>query len=379
MQKVLGLLFVFVLFQSAGAQSIADSLYQTGNYRAAINAYAELGTPKASLQIARAYKASGMNAKAVKQYQALLQEHPEQEIARFELGKLFFQLNRNAAAAAVFQNLSKANNQNPEYFYYQGRIYQDQLNFKPARQTYQEALAVDSTHVRSLYQLSRIYLGLKEHDSVLKYTAQGLKVAEGDVGLTNLRAQSFFNETEYEKAIPLFEKLIESGEEKEFVIKKLAYSYFNTRNLVAADSTYRELLNYPNARGKALYSIGHIFWAQKQMDSAKVYIEESIKEQEVDLSNEYQALGRLAREQNQLKEALDNYTKAYEEDTSSFLNYYQVCILAEEYYADPKTRLRYYQNLLDWYPKLPPYFKEFAEGRIRKIKEEMHFQTEENR
>ena len=146
---------------NVSAQSRADSLYQTGNYRAAINAYAELGTPKASLQIARAYKASGMNAKAVKQYQALLQKHPEQEIARFELGKLFFQLNRNAAAAAVFQQLSKANNQNPEYFYYQGRIYQDQLNFKPAIQTYQEALAVDSTHVRSLYQLSRIYLGLK--------------------------------------------------------------------------------------------------------------------------------------------------------------------------------------------------------------------------
>ena len=214
---------------------------------------------------------------------------------------------------------------------------------------------------------------------MLKFTAQGLKAAEGDVGLTNLRAQSFFNETEYEKAVPLFEELIASGEEKEFVIKKLAYSYFNTENLVAADSTYRVLLDYPNSRGKALYSIGHIFWAQKQMDSAKAYIEESIREQEVDLSNEYQALGRLARVQNNLKEALEQYTKAFEEDRSSFLNYYQVCILAEEYYADPKTRLRYYQNLLDWYPKLPPYFKEFAEDRIRKIKEEMHFQAEENR
>ena len=70
------------LFLSLGATAQnattqrADSLYQLGNYRAAINAYSELGTPRASLQIARAYKTSGLNAKAVEQYKDLVQKAP---------------------------------------------------------------------------------------------------------------------------------------------------------------------------------------------------------------------------------------------------------------------------------------------------------------
>jgi tetratricopeptide (TPR) repeat protein len=364
--------------QNAAAQR-ADSLYQLGNYRAAINAYAELGTARASLQIARAYKTSGLNAKAVEQYKDLVQKHPEQKIARFELGKLYFQLGRFPAAAAVFQHLiqeEQGTQTNPEYAYYLGRVYQQQDNYQPAIKTYARALQADSSHLRSLYQISRIYLGLKENDSVLKYTAEGLKYAPDDRGLISLRAQAFFNEPRYEDAIPLFEELLEQGVEKEFVLKKLAYSYFSTRNLVAADTTYRKLLDFPNSKANALYSLGHIFWAQEQRDSAKIYIQRSIEEQDVFLGDEYQALGRLAREQKKAKEALDYYTKAYEEDRSNYLNYYQVCIIAEEYYADPKTKMRYYQNLLDWFPKLPPYFKQFAEDRIRKIKEEMHFAAE---
>ena len=373
------LFFFCIALVQAQDRAVADSLYQLGNYRAAINAYSELGTPQASLQIARAYKASGMNAKAIKQYQLLLQKHSDLEIARFELGKMFFQLDQYAAAAGVFRNLKQTNPVNPEYAYYLGRIFLEFQSPKQAGQAFMEALEQDSTHVRSLFQLSKMYLGFKENDSVIKYTGKGLQYAEDNRGLISLRAQAFFNEPQYEEAIPLFEALLKQGAEKEFVLKKLAYSYFSTRNLVAADSTYRKLLNFPNSKANALYTIGHIFWAQDQRDSAKVYIQRSIEEQDVFLGDEYQALGRLAREQKRLKEALHYYTKAFEEDRTKYLNYYQVCVIAEEYYADPKTRLRYYQNLLDWFPKLPPYFKEFAQKRIRLIKEEMHFAAGEER
>ncbi len=373
------LFFFCIALVQAQDRAVADSLYQLGNYRAAINAYSELGTPQASLQIARAYKASGMNSKSVEQYKALVEQYPEQRIARFELGKLYFQLYRLPAAAAIFQQLFKEDSNNPEYAYYLGRTYHAQDSYKPAIQEYGNALKADSTHVRSLFQLAKVYLALQEHDSVLKYTAKGLAVADKDGGLTSLRAQAFYNQTEYDKAIPLFEELERQGSSKEFVLKKLAYSYFSTSKLAAADSTYRKLAQFPNSTGHAYYNIGHIFWAKKQMDSAKVYIKQAIEEEKVYLGNEYQALGRLYRVEGNLKESLHYYTKAFEEDRTKYLNYYQVCVIAEEYYADPKTRLRYYQNLLDWFPKLPPYFKEFAQKRIRLIKEEMHFAAGEER
>lgn len=99
---------------------IADSLYATGNYTKAINAYATLGSQKAGMQIARAYNAIGNYEKAIIQYRSVLEKDTKQQLAQFELGKLLLKTNKAIAAQELFEVLIVENPFNPEYHYQLG-------------------------------------------------------------------------------------------------------------------------------------------------------------------------------------------------------------------------------------------------------------------
>jgi len=74
--------------------SVADSLYAIGNYTTAINEYAKVASPKAELQIARAYNAIGNYEKAMLQYENIVQKNESQELATYELGRLYLKLKK---------------------------------------------------------------------------------------------------------------------------------------------------------------------------------------------------------------------------------------------------------------------------------------------
>ena len=93
---------------------IADSLYATGNYTKAINYYAEAKGENSSLQIARAYNAIGNFEKAITQYQSVVEQHPDWQIANFELGKLLLKAKEYDEARKLFSQLTTSGNDNPE-------------------------------------------------------------------------------------------------------------------------------------------------------------------------------------------------------------------------------------------------------------------------
>ena len=367
---------MLICFQ-AGAQTsalaVADSLYALGNYASAINAYAKMGDKKANLQIARAYNAIGNYDKAIAQYTAVLENNPEFELARFELGKLLLKTKDFGPAMEMFQVLVSSEGQNPEYFYYLGRVYESVENTEKANSSYKSAVEMDSTHLRSLYALGKYYVGQEIRDSALVYIDQGLRFYENDVSMINLKALAFYNNGQFQLAIPYFELLLELGEEKAFVYEKLAYCYFRNWEPEKALETYHKLKDFPEKLAVAYSGLGEVYFEEKKLDSAQYYIEKSIEERRVFFSQEYASLGRIARLKGQTKKSMDYYVKAWEENKEDYYNYYQVCVLADEYYKDPKTRLNYYEKLLEMYPDLVPWLEERVKNRISELREEIHF------
>ncbi len=370
-------IIILFIVGKAGAQSsasaIADSLYTLGNYSAAINAYAKRGDLKSSLQIARAYEAIGNYTKAVVQYRAALDKNPELEIARFEMGKLLLKTKEYDAALEAFTTLISKKDGNPEYFYYLGRVQESMAEITEANNSFRQAIWLDSTHLRSIYSLGKYFVLNQEKDSVLKYVDKGLDFYEEDVSLINLKALAFFNNGQFNLAIPHFEQLLELGEEKPFVYKKLAHGYLMNLETEKAYQTYRQLLNFQDFEADAYSGFAEVFLKEKQLDSAQFYIKKSIEERTVVFDEEYRDLGRIARLQGKTKEALDYYTRAWEENKNNQYIHYQVCTLADEYYRDPKTKLRYYENLLQQHPKLLPFIEEHAKKRVSELKAEIHF------
>ncbi|MDT0539105.1 tetratricopeptide repeat protein [Croceitalea sp. P059] len=358
---------------NVGSASAADSLYLIGNYTKAINAYAALGDENSSLQIARSYAAMGNTQKAIMQYEGLLQKYPTNTLAKFELGKLFDKTKNYTAAQSVFVALTQSNSDNPEFYYYLGKSLQSTSDYKTGNKALKKAVQLDSTHLRSIYLLGKYYVGVEEPANATRIIELGLKTAPNDVALINLKALTKFDIGEYESAASLFERLVELGEKKPFVYKKLGYAQSNIRAYEKAKSTYRKLEEIPNYEPEAYMGLGQVFLMEQQLDSAETYVLKSIEAKQYVFDNEYQSLGRIAHLKGELKKSLEYYTKAWEENKSNMLHYWQVSIIADEYYKDPNVKIGYYENLISQYKNLPPFLKERAEKRIRELKEEIHF------
>src|SRR5690606_31216074 len=148
--------------------AVADSLYALGNYTMAINEYAKEGSPNAELQIARAYNAIGNYDKALAQYENLSHKNGAFTLAKYELGKLYLKLKMPVKAAETFSQLIADNRFNPEYFYYRGEAMREMGRFDKGITAYKKAVQIDSTHLRSLFQLGKYYVLQRELDSVVK-------------------------------------------------------------------------------------------------------------------------------------------------------------------------------------------------------------------
>ncbi|TMM58374.1 tetratricopeptide repeat protein [Maribacter algarum] len=376
MKKFIFLILLLLFFKAeaqTSALAIADSLYAIGNYTKAINFYAEVGSQKGNLQIARAYNSIGNYAKAIAQYESLIGRSPELQIARFELGKLYLKTKRFDEGRKLFAGLVGDDANNPEYLYYQGESFRELDQGASSLVAYKKAVEVDSTHLKSIFQLGKHFVITREKANALEYLNKGLKFYPDDVSLINLKALALFNNDNYEEALPLFESLIDLGEKKEFVYTKLAYCYFKTWEFEKAKSTYKHLIAMDEDNEDAYFNLGHVFFKDRQTDSATYYIKKSIEVQKVTFEKEYESLARFARTEEDLNTSLKYYRLAFDEDRTNYRVYYQICALMDQVSNDPKVKLEYYENFIKKFGKKKPYISDFVLKRISEIKQELHF------
>jgi tetratricopeptide (TPR) repeat protein len=355
---------------------IADSLYATGNYTKAINAYAGLGTPSAGLQIARAYRAIGNYEKALLQYETTVKDSPELQIASFELGKLLLMVKDFHAARKLFSKLVAINNQNPEYHYYLGEVYRELEQPASSLVGYKNAVEIDSTHLRSLFQLGKYFTIKQERDTALRYVDAGLEFYEQDVSLVNLKALIYYNDGRFEKAIPWFERVLELGERKEYVYEKLALSYYKEWEFEKAKETYTELLKFNDSNSDYYYALAETYRKNKQMDSAVLFVRKGMDIQRPVLAKGFMALSVLAREKDDLKLALDYLQLAVKEDPNDGTLFFRLCTLIDRYYKDPDSKLKYFEAYVGRFGSEVPYFSVMAKKRISELKKEIHYAKE---
>ena len=363
-------------YGQSSALHIADSLYATGNYIQAINSYAALGTANAGIQIARAYNAIGNYQKAIAQYRGVLQKDFKQELAQFELGKLLLKTNKAFAAQELFEVLTVNNPANPEYHYQLGESIRARDDMDKSIQHYKQAIVVDSTHLRSLFQLSKYYLVKRETDSVITYTNQGLEFYPEDVALLNLKALAYFNNAKFSKAIPLFEQLLVLGERKTYLFMKLGMAYFKTWELDKAKEMYAEALILEDDNAAAYFELGQVYLKNRQLDSAEISIKKAVEVQIPFLAEEYETLAGIERKKENLKGAFDYYTLAHKEDPELPRLYWQVCALYDQLYKDPAKKLANYERFVNQYGTEQPYLSEMVQKRISELKEQIHYAKE---
>ncbi|UGU17454.1 tetratricopeptide repeat protein [Sinomicrobium kalidii] len=377
------LVFLIVTLR-AGAQSpalhVADSLYAMGNYTEAINVYAQYPSVNSSLQIARAYSALGNYDKAVVQYGELLKKHPEMLLAQSEQGKLYLKTKQYQKARTTFMDLVIKDSLNPGNFYRLGRSIRGTKDAFTALKAFKKAFTLDNTHLKSIYQIGKYYLKHGEKDTVLKYVNKGLDFYPNSVELINLKALALFNNGNHDKAIPGFERLVELGEEKAYIFEKLGYCYAITIEYEKAIEAYGRALeiNGINPNPKTLLALSKIYLKLNNYEPATRYAEAAIKAKKVTFEDEYETLANVALEQKDVKTGLDYLKKASREDPGSAHLYYRICLVADNYYADPELKLRYYEDFIEKFGNSGQVliYKDYVAKRISALKKEMHMEAD---
>ncbi|MEO9891676.1 tetratricopeptide repeat protein [Aurantibacter sp.] len=384
MRKSLLIIFILLLVkvhsQTQSNSAIADSLYATGNYAKAINYYAEDGTLNSSLQIARAYNVIGNYEKAIVQYQSVVTENPDLQIASFELGKLLFKTKAFDDARKLFSKLVKQAQDNPEYQYYLGEVFSELDQPASSLIAYKKAVEYDSTHLRSLFKLAKYFMVKNEKNQALAYIDKGLSFYPEDVSFINLKALTLFNDNAYDKAMPLFEKVLELGETKEYVYDKLAYCYYKNWEFEKARANYRKMLEIDDGNSDTYFKLAEAYRKDKEVDSAEIYIKEAMNIQKPVFAEGYARLGSMARAREDYKSALSYYNQAHGEDPSDPSIYHNICTLVDRTSKDPNVKIEYYEKYLEKYGKLKTryasYYSTTVTKRISQLKEEIHLNAE---
>lgn len=372
----IALLIVFKAEAQSSALAIADSLYATGNYTNAINYYAKEGSQKGNLQIARAYNAIGNYDKAIAQYEDLIEKTADLQIARFELGKLYLKTKLYDESRKLFTALVREDANNPEFLYYQGESFRELDQFASSLVAYKKAVAVDSTHLKSLFQLGKYFVIQKETNEALLYLEKGLRFYPNDVSFINLKGLVLFNNNQYDKALPFFEQLIELGEKKEFVYMKLAHCYYKTWDFDKSKNIYHKLIQMDKDNHKAYYNLAGVLYKDRQNDSALIYVKKSIAIQVVTFEKEYSFIAGLYRSEDDKKPALKYYKLAHAEDPTEPMYYYQICAMIDQTSKDAKVKLEYYENFIKKYESKQPYMFTIVNKRISELKEEIHLSAD---
>lgn len=239
---------------------------------------------------------------------------------------------------------------------------------------FKRAVAIDSNHLKSLFQLAKYFTVKQERDQGLFYVDKGLAQSPNDVGFLNLKALILYNDAQFAKAIPLFQKLLELGEKKPHIYEKLAYSHYKEWEFREAKENYGQLLKLQDSEAGHYYALAEVYRKNKQLDSAKAIITTGMDVQRPALAMGYMALATISRENGDISEALGYLRLGSDQDPNNEVLFFRLCTTLDRYSDDNETILEQYTDFLKRFPKGYPFYTSMAKRRIKELKEQIHFE-----
>ena len=209
---------MLILVAKAEAQTsalaISDSLYAVGEYEEAIEVMEGISdnSERIHQSLAKYNWAAGNSARASEHYEKLLELNPKRLLTAIDYGKLLVKTGKLSKADSLFSSLTNKYPENAN-FYYQRALIKEKQQDSLAWALYMHTIALDKTHQGALYKIAREELKNRRYTMAEVFSKQGLEANPDNVSLLSILAQTYFSIKEYRKSIPLFEILLDLGQE----------------------------------------------------------------------------------------------------------------------------------------------------------------------
>ena len=263
---------------------------------------------------------------------------------------------------------------NPIYYRKLGALYLKANIVSEAFPKYAKALSLNPNDLISIKALSEIFISnaqFREADSLLTI---GLQQDKESIGLSLLLARNYYVQKEYDSTVVVLDQLRGRHDFSNYHNKMMGYA------LLQIDSTdkaiwylERSLVDESNPE-YAHYYLANAYEIKKDYEVAIFHYNKAIESgASQGLHTYHRNLARIQKEENQWKEAIENYQWAfkYKEDPSVLFFLAQA---SDTYYKDKSIAINYYSKYLKSEADNQNY-KQYARERLQYLKESKHLQV----
>ncbi|SDS25245.1 tetratricopeptide repeat protein [Winogradskyella sediminis] len=367
----------FIVALSIHAQNSkeeADHLYNTGNFTKAIATYKSLDhLDPVYDEIAKSYMAIGNYGEAIVNYEKATKANPEDFLLQYEYAKLLSRTKKYDKANQLFSNLIAADSLNPNYYYELGVVLEKQKDTTALRQ-FQKTFELDETHQKAIFKIAKQHLKKRNFLEAHRYIDRGLESYENNIELISLKAQAYYHQEYYTHAVVWFKKLLDLGENSEFIHEKLSLSYAQNSDYDEAIYHRKQALKYSPNDANAIFTIGSYYQSLNNFEMAEKYITMALLLKDLPLSDEYQRLGIIFNRQKKYDQAIKAFQKSIKEDPSNMMSEFYLLRTKDEYYADIDSKIKLYEQFIEKHKKSP--FLGYVKGRLKELKEEKFLEGE---
>ena len=358
----------FLILFPQSSREKGDLLYANGNYSKSIETFKLLeNLDNVYDKIAKAYVAIGNYSEGLEYYRKAIEAKPENDFLKYEYAKLLTRTKEYDKASILFKNLIKSDSLNPNFHYQLGVVLEKQGDTL-AINKYKKTFLLDTTHQKAIIKIAKRHIYKRRFRQAHTIIDKGLETNTESVELISLKAQAYYYQEYYTHAVVWFKKLLDLGEESEFIHEKLSLSYAQNSGYNDAIFHRKEALKYNPSDANAMYVISTYYQRLSDFDNAEEYISKSLTLRDVSLSDEYQRLGTIYNRQKKYEKAIEAFKKSLKEDPSNIMSEFFIIRTKDEFYADLDTKIKMYQDFLKKKTKSP--FRPFAEQRLKELKEE---------
>ncbi|AZQ42831.1 tetratricopeptide repeat protein [Nonlabens ponticola] len=348
-----------------------DSLFALGRYSEALDQYNQVHDDVDTYKkIARVYTTMGNPDLAISSYEKALLITPEDDQTRFELGKLLLRSNQPLQALTIFKNLQANNSQVATYHYYLAES-QDILNqTDSAIINYSQALKLQPAYRAARIESISNFIKTRQSFKAIATAQEGLQQNPDDIKINSLLGQAYYNAKLYDKAIEVFNKLFELGNDTEFNRKTLGLSYLGDAQWQqAADSFKIYIDQYEEGNALIWFQLARAYYRLKEYDKAVDAMENSILYKRPAIDQEYLQLSSIWAQKGDLKKAFNYIKLASQEAPEDEIIAYQLVLAADNYFKDKETIIQYYERFVQRFGTDSDY-GESAAARLSDLKKE---------
>jgi len=415
MKKISIILLLLIITLKTEAQSsvfnIVDSLLVKGNYQNALillenaqpktavifektaNIYQTIGNENKALsylnkaieiensdaskvKLAQLYLATGLTLKAIEIYEFLIVKDTSNLLVANSLGKLYLSQNQPKRAEKLFRFLKSKDSVNPNYPYQIGECLDKQNKLNEMGQSYLNAYKLDTLHLKSIFELAKFFKTLRFQDSTTLFINKGLQIDANNINFNQLKANDLYFSKDFKNALTYLKKLDSLNYQSVSTYEMFGMCYYNLQNFDLAEDYFKKAIRLDPSDYTIYYRLATLYYDKKDYKLAKYYLFSSISSAKPDLDRQYFLMGILLKEENNLKGALDNFEKSFQNNYKNHKALFELAVTSDIYYKDKKIALKYFQQYLDKFKRNDEIMTAYAEGRIKEIKKQYFLEGE---